>query len=233
MVAYLRRWGGIGLVLAVLGLAGCNVLSLPFFIFGPEPSIEPQMKKVSSEDRKKEVKVLILTYAGLGLPSDFLRVDRDLTERLRANLKAGFEYNKENVKIVGSRKVEEFKNANEAWQTMDLAEIGEQFGADYIVYLEIRKLSLYEKGSLNSLYRGRAEISVTLVDVSDNEELPLRKEFSCQYPSESRQGMDVSDVTVQQFKDAFLNHVAQRLSWYFVKHPTAAEQKSEVGGSGY
>jgi hypothetical protein len=227
MAAFLRRWSWTGLFLAALGLTGCNVLALPFFIFGPEPAVEAQLKKVAAEDKKKEVKVLILTYGGLGLPTDFLRVDRDLTERLRTQLKAGFEYNKENVKIVGSRRVEEFKNEHPGWHTMDLEEIGKQFGADYVVYLEIRSLSLYEKGSINTLYRGRAEITVTLVDVNDTEEAPVRREFSCLFPTEARQGIPVEDVNQQKFKDAFLNYVAKRLSWYFTSHPTRDEHDCE------
>jgi hypothetical protein len=228
MAALLRPWSLIGLFLAALGLTGCNVLSLPFFIFGPEPTIEAQLRKVASDDKKKEVKVAILTYSGLGLPTEFIRADRDLSERLRAQLKASFEYNKEKVTVVGSRRVEAFKNENPGWHTMDLDEVGKQLGADYVIYLEIRHLSLYEKGSGSTIYRGRADISVSLVDVNDGEEGPLRREFTTQFPTEARQGIPVDgDVNLQKFKDSFLDYVAQRLSWYFTSHPRRLEHDCE------
>jgi hypothetical protein len=227
MASLLRRTFWLGLVLVPLALTGCNLLSLPFFIFGPEPAREPELKQLAGEDKKKDTKVLILTYSKLSAKPEFVRVDRDLSERLRAQLKAGFEYNKENVRIAVPRRIEEFKNENPGWQTMDLDQVGKQFGADYVVYLEIRDLSLYEQKSSNTLYRGRAEINVSLIDVNHPDEGPLRKDFVCQYPSETRHAIPVEDISLEKFRNDFLNYAAKRLSWYFTRHPTSAEHDCE------
>ncbi|HXG10050.1 MAG TPA: hypothetical protein VNK04_09700 [Gemmataceae bacterium] len=228
MAAILRRGAWIGLVVAALGLTGCNLLALPFFIFGPEPAVPAGMKRVASDDKRKVVKVLILTHnTGLEMKPEFVRADRELTERVRAHLKAGFEYNKENVVIASPRRVEEFKNENPDWHTMDFEEIGKQFGADYVFYLEIRSLTLYEPRSANTLYRGRAEITVSLIDVNHPDEGPLRREFVCQFPSETRHAIPVEDISLEKFRDAFLNYVAKRLSWYLTSHPTREEHDCE------
>jgi hypothetical protein len=226
MAALLRRASWLGLFLTALGLTGCNLLALPFFIFGPEPSVEPSLKQLASDD-KKDIKVMILTYSKLGAKPEFVRVDRDLSERLRVQLKAGFDYNKENVRVAMPRRIEEFKNENPGWQTMDLDEIGKQFSADYLIYLEVKELTLYEKGSSNLLYRGKAEISVSLIDVNNPSEGPLRKDFICQYPSETRHAFPVEDVSLEKFRSDFLNYAAKRMSWYFTKHPTNAEHDCE------
>jgi hypothetical protein len=204
-------------------MTGCNLLALPFFILGPEPAREADLKKLAADDKKKEVKVVILAHNTMEVKPEFIRIDRDLSERLRTQLKAGFEYNKENVRVVSSRRVDEFKNENPGWHTMDFEEIGKQFGADYVVFLEIKNISLYEKGSGNTLYRGRADINVSLIDVTNPDEGPLRKEFICQFPSEVRQGIPVDDINPEKFKNDFLHYVSGRLSWMFTKHPTRME----------
>ena len=48
------------LVAVVLVASGCNILSIPFYIFGPEEKIAPPMPLA---DKNKEVKVLIWTWS--------------------------------------------------------------------------------------------------------------------------------------------------------------------------
>ena len=69
--------------------------------------------------------------------------------------------------MVSASKVDEFKNRHADWRTMPLDEIGSHFNADYVIDLEINKLSLYEVGSYNQIYRGRTEISINLCDVKN------------------------------------------------------------------
>ena len=49
----------------------------------------------------------------------------------------------------------------------------QKFDSALETYLEINKLSLYENGSSNMLYRGQAEISLSLVNVKDADEAKL------------------------------------------------------------
>ena len=58
-----RVW--MGLVLAALTFvlvtsSGCNMLSIPFFLFGPEPKIEASLKKLAAKERDKLVRVVVL-----------------------------------------------------------------------------------------------------------------------------------------------------------------------------
>src|SRR5207302_10570741 len=93
---------------------------------------------------------------------------------------------------------------------------------DYVIYLEINSLGLYEPGSSNQLYRGRADITVSLVNMKEANETPLRRNFSCSYPSELRGGIREvdSDRPPQVFKTEFLDYMSRRLAWYFTSHPT-------------
>src|SRR5262245_9079924 len=71
MAATWRRWCLLGVFLTAALGSGCNILSLPFFIFGPEPKIEAKLHKLASDEKDKEVKVVILAYSGLETRPEF------------------------------------------------------------------------------------------------------------------------------------------------------------------
>src|SRR5262249_23920349 len=105
-----------------------------------------------------------------------------IAEQLGRNLTEFAEANGEKVLLLPQRRVEEFKNANANWKEMGTAAVGRKLGADYVIYLEINSLSMYEKGSGNSLFRGRANILVNLVDVNKPDDLPMQDVYSCTFP---------------------------------------------------
>jgi hypothetical protein len=102
---------------------------------------------------------------------------------------------------------------------MEMTEIGRFFKADYLIYLELNKLSLYEPGSYNQMLRGRAEISISVVDMQhpDDTEEPEVKRYV--YPADSRGAEAVDlDTPPSLFRQKFLAYVAKRLSWNFCPH---------------
>lgn len=214
----------LGVLLCVCVGFGCNLLTVPFFLFGPESKREAELGRIASDNKDKTVKVVILSYGGLETRPEYINIDRELSAQLAKHLKEGFKYNKEKVTIVSPKKVEEFKNETPRWHTLGLEEVGQKFDADFVIYLEINKISLYEKGMGHQLYRGRAEITVTVVDTSKPGETPTTKEFSCVYPSEARGPIAGGEGNnAREFRQAFLNHAAKRLSWFFTSHPTNDE----------
>jgi hypothetical protein len=210
--------------LVVIALAGfgCNLLSFPFFLMaGMDPKHEPKCKLASDDKKKPAVRVVILTSAGLETRPEFLRVDRELSTLLARQLEQAFKENKEKVVIVAPVRVEKYKDEHPQWRAMDAAEIGKHFDADYVINLELESLSLYEPGSGNQLYRGKAEIEVKVMDVNKPEEEPKYKEtFTCEYPK-TRGPQPASESNPQQFRQAFISQVAKELSWRFTAHPTS------------
>ena len=147
MTAIPRR-GFLGILGAAAALCtGCQASTMAYFLF-PEAKHEAEMKNLASEDNK-EVRVAILTYStDLETRPELIQADRQLSEMLAAKLRELCEANNENVTIVSPHKVEEFKISHPNWQQEpNLADIGKQFKADYLIYIEISKLSMYEKGS--------------------------------------------------------------------------------------
>jgi hypothetical protein len=206
------------LILLAALLPGCNFSSIPYFLgFGDDTQPPGEMRLVSS-DKKKEVKVIILAYAPLDTRPEFVTVDRELSGLLTRQLQQSCKENKEKVSFVAASKIQDYKNNHPDWHTMRPEDIGRHFKADYVISLEIGSISLYERGSANQLYRGRAKISVTLFNLQEPDNDPLEKEFTCEYPA-ARGPIPADDKDARQFYLEFLNYVAQRLSWYFTAHP--------------
>ena len=211
MTAILRRR-----FLGILGTAaalctGCQASTMAYFLF-PEAKHEAEMKKLASDDNK-EVRVAILTYStDLETRPELIQADRSLSELLAAKLRELCEANNENVTIVNPHKVEEFKLSHPNWQQEpNLADIGRQFKADYLIYIEISKLSMYETGSKQTLYHGQASLSVQVVDVNKPEESPLPKPVSFVYP-DARGPIPVEDMQPMEFRQKFLGYVSWRLA---------------------
>jgi hypothetical protein len=184
----------------------------------PEAKEDAQLQRLASDDKKKEVKVVILTYNRMDLRPELLQVDRQLTEMLGDQLATLSKENGEKLTIVPPRRVEEYKNTHPSRRGHDPAEVGQFFHADYVIYLELNEMSLYEKGSANQMYRGRAHVSVSLVDVNNPDDVREPREFTCVYPSEAR-AMDVSpEVPLALFRQQFLGCMARKLSYYFAAH---------------
>jgi hypothetical protein len=214
-----KRFAPITAILLIASLsAGCNLMALPFFLIPGENKHEAKYK-LASDDKEKQVRVVILASAGLEMRPEFLKIDRELSRMLAAQLQEGFKQNSEKVTIVPTSQVERYKDEHPNWHTQDLEEIGKHFHADQVVNLEINSISLYEPGSSNTLYRGRASISVSVVDVHEPTEGPkFRHEYTCEYPR-ARGPIPAGDGNAAQFRQMFLTVVAKELSWLFTSHP--------------
>jgi hypothetical protein len=224
MTSSWHRWSLAGLILIVVLGTGCNMMSLPFFLMpGMEPKSEPKCR-LASDDKEKKVKVLILASRGLETRPEFVNVDRDLSRLLTLQLQEGFKNNKENVSVMSPSRVENYKDRHSNWRSMSPEEIGETFrGGDktsswYVINIEIDSISLYEQGSANQLFHGRADLSLDVVDLNKPGEGPIYRE-SCtvEYPKVSGP-IAASDSNVLQFRQRFLNVVARELSWRFTSH---------------
>jgi hypothetical protein len=209
-----------GLIAAAVACFGCNMLSLPFFLMtGMDPKHEPKCR-LSTDDKDQEVKVLVLASKSLETRPEFLRVDRELASLMVRQLQQAYKENKENVTLIPAPKVEKYKDEHPNWRAMDVREIGRHFKADYVINLEINSLSMYEKGSANTLYRGHADVSIKVVDVRKGEDEPIYdEEYTCEFPR-TRGPISVDDNSAQQFRQLFLGQVARELSWRFTAHST-------------
>lgn len=212
-----RRWLWVGLCALAVCNSGCNLLSLPFFIFGPEPKVEPELR-LASDDKDQKVRVAVIAWTDLQVSDQLSRVDRDLAVLVTKRLNDLCKYNEEKVRAISSNVVERYKSEHLGGdQGLDLVRVGEDLKVDYVIYLEVTALTLYEKGSANQLYHGNADIKMSLVNVHKPDDPPEVRYFNREYPTSP---ISAFDMNTMAFRQKFLDNVAERISWYFTSHPT-------------
>jgi hypothetical protein len=213
------------LVGTALAANGCSPGSLgALLMLGQDPKIEAECKLA---DSRKEIKVVVVVDGGMNFSPELGQIDHQLASKLTDVLRERFKANNERVSVVPSYKVEAFRQRQLDWRGLSAQEIGKHFDADYVINLDITKISLYLEKSASSFYRGRAEIAVKVLAINapDGEGLKFSKDYVCQEYPRSRP-IETSEIGVGIFRAQFLNHVSQELSRYFTAYPS--EKKYEM-----
>src|SRR6185369_14544838 len=91
---------------------GCNPLMLPFLFNSQDPMTPAELQNLVSEDKKKEVKVLILSYMGLETRAEFLNADKEVARYLANSLDKLTKDKESKVTIINPNKVEEYMREN-------------------------------------------------------------------------------------------------------------------------
>ena len=219
MASHNRRWLIAGLLITALLSSACDPLMLSYFlIVGLDPKRDPECLIFKN---RKDSKVVILASAPVDTQlAAFVHADRELYYLFAQQLQANIAACKDKIRIAAPAKVLKYLEDHPNWQALDPADIGKDLDADYVIYLEIDKLSLYEEGSRNELFRGKAEIAVKVFDCTKPGEPPVfQKEYATVYPR-SKGAIPVSDTSLQAFKFSFMKRVSTDLSWLFAGHST-------------
>jgi hypothetical protein len=215
-----ERWRlAVWLTLAAALATGCNLAALTYFLYPGGDTRQPPEMALTPPEKGKPVKIAVIAYSSGSVSSEFVTAERDLAGQLSQQLFQSFKDNKQAVSVVPGSKVQEFKNDHPGWkQSMGLKEMAQYFKIDYLIYLEIDSMSLYETGSQKTLYYGRTNITVSVLNANKPDESPYPKTFACEYPK-SKGPISVDESTPPRaFYMAFMNYVAKRLSWYFIPH---------------
>src|SRR5262245_4560795 len=213
-------WRRFLLLLGLIGLGGgCNPLTAPFYFLSGEPKFQPEFRH-ATDDKTKEVRVAIVTYMGVPESEEVFHADRDLALSVSQQLRDLCKYNEENVKVINPVKVEEYKAKRPDWhhQHVDLETVGKDLHADYVVYIEINSLSFYQPGTARQLYQGRANLTLSLVNIRNPDALSSGpRELPFSYPSEARgSSIPVDDDTPPHvFRQKFFDYISRQLAWKF------------------
>lgn len=209
-----------GLLCTVMAFAlasGCNPASMAYLMMPFLDDKEPAKCKLSSPN--KDTTVAIVTWFGnsdLQLYSELMPFDSELSEKLASTLRDRFTANKEKVKIVPNAEVRVYQNkvTSKAWSP---AVLGKKLKADYVIAMEINALSLHERSSFNTLFRGTTEIGVRCYDLSkpENEQVVFDEIYQRSYPKDNP--IDANG-SVMQFRALFLRHVTRDLSRWFAAY---------------
>ena len=222
----------LGTLLAAMAI-GCSPLNLAGFLFArPEvvPAAHPlTFAKDGPKKDKEEVVVVVLTQAAGGGNPQFATADRDLASRIAKQLPEQAKENKDKklkVRVISPTQVDKFKMSNPKWKDMSRGDIGQKLGADYVLEVYLEKMRLYEPGSLNSIYKGGAEVSVSIYEVgAEGGDFKDKYEFSFVYPKGG--GRDAAALPEGEFKKLFLENLTSEI----VRHHVDSRPSTGIADS--
>jgi hypothetical protein len=214
-LAFVTLLAGVSLV----AISGCDPREIMYFLQPFSPTIPPK-----SEIIFEGKKVVVVCHATGGTMGEYPSLERDLCREVSAIFKKKVK----KVVMVDPDKVATWVEAHPKWT--DPSDIGIDFEADYVIFLEIEQFQLQAPGDLNVLH-GESKVHVVAYEMAyqkNSKDKPLKdqpKEAESKYddyaetsfPSRGPIPVD-SSMSRSKFRTKFLKVVAAEVSWHFVEH---------------
>jgi hypothetical protein len=188
---------GLGLVFLTSSTGCVNLASnLLYQLYGNKKAAE------YSGFKGKKVAIVCGTEKGLSSDATATLLTRYLDALLSSNIK--------DITIVRQDKVEKWLDAH-GWSDADYQEIGKGVEADQVLAINLMNMTLRDG---MTLYKGKADISVSVYDVADGGKCVYRKNFpEFEYPRIG--GPTVTDTSEARFHVLFLTVVSQYIGTLF------------------
>lgn len=205
-------------LLLAFGAAGCHPAMLAY------PFADRDAKdKVKAEHDLEADRLLILPYAAMDVefesPGIGTEVSFEIINEIMNNLRGRVH------RVVDPRNVARYQRRTLDWPNTPVAQIGREFKADKVLYIEIYRFSIMEERSAN-LYRGRIAGRIQVVDSSSPEgkEVLYESEVSVEVPDDKPIG--AMEIREDQLRWATVHRFAQEVMWKFHDH-----EERRMGGS--
>ena len=117
----------------------------------------------------------------------------------------------DNVRLVREDQIQQWRDTN-GWDAVDFLSIGRGVEAEKVLGIELTNLQLREGATL---YRGRADVTLSVLDVKTGEVLYSRDMEDFTYPSTA--GQYTSETTESRFRKLYLDMLAKQICRAF--HP--------------
>lgn len=152
-----RTAGGIALMLLSLSLSGCQLVALPFLMWGQPPTKDVPAKYPYLADKK----VCIVVWADMNTLFEYPYVQGNVAEHVRAAMTDGVT----GISFIPNRQVIEMQERDPDWDRTNEATLGARFGAERVLMIELTQYTMREPDSPH-LYRGRISANVKVFDTA-------------------------------------------------------------------
>lgn len=195
-------------VLVALGFAcllnsGCNPLSVFYFLFLlPPPKVEAAYNGLEKH------KVVVIVHVGRGVQFDYMGLDNDLAKGVVRELR-------ENVKGIKLADPAEVRQWRDEHSDYELKDVGHEFKAARVVYLEVERFTLYEQQS-SQLYRGAAHIRIQVADMDKDGEIVFDQHLEPQFPGS--RPIPASEMSTDKFRALFVKFLTRQIAHHFFEY---------------
>ena len=209
-----RKIAAAALLAAALALPGCSLFVMGGRMIFGDPSNPPVFTEATDVDLTEgEHTVLVLAKSPESAKTRFPEVDQEVMRRVGRLLRA------EGVEVVRSDDVLDWvEERGGTWNEYHLGAVAEQFGADYIVTVEIESFTWTEPNSPD-LLRGRSSGSIRAYE-ADRENGYAGAVFTGSYESlyPTHAPKTAGNVTEKLFREQFLDRLCLQASQQFLPH---------------
>jgi hypothetical protein len=202
-------WGTLAVVMTI----GCNPLATIAFLTHrdtPVPAKYPFIDPDDSKKEKEEVVVALFVSQGTGQSFEFAGAEATIASEMGRKIPEMAKENKQKVTVIPLAHVNKFKMNNPTWKNMHASAWGKKLGADFVLEVHLDKMRLYQPGSSNQLYEGRAEVSVFMYDVAEGAAEPKYYIYPYSFPKTGFR--DATSIPLGTFKKDFLERLAVELA---------------------
>jgi hypothetical protein len=178
---------------------GCGFLAQLGWIVTGGPKVKAEFSGLRG---KRTAIVCVADSVSYGTGAAASMLARRVEARVRENVR--------DVKIITQDKIDQWKDLND-WDEFDYREIGQGVDAEMVVGIDLVSFRLHEG---QTMYRGRAEVTVSVYDMTQGGELVFRRttpEFT--FPPGG--GQHTTDTTESQFRTVFVEMLAQHITRHF------------------
>ncbi len=206
--------------LALLCAAGCQAIGYGLMSVLPEP-----VEKIPAEfNRLDGKKAAIVVWAPsetmLQFPHMRLEVASQVAYQMKLRLKT--------TQVVPAAQVADYQDRNLNWDAVPATEIGKQFGADYVVFIELLEYSTREPKT-PSLFHGRARASVVVHDVADPTARWSLTPVAAEYPTGYGKLANADDMTIHR---QMLEILGSQITSKFFEHEVPKDKHGGRQGTG-
>ncbi|HMO35807.1 MAG TPA: hypothetical protein PKA06_07185 [Gemmatales bacterium] len=225
VMKFLKKVAVLGAACMMFALMGCGLLA-PVLLTMDMLGVDDK-NNIQYHFEKDANRVAVVCHLGKHHHIDVGHFDRDVNTLLSPLIAA---YTKKKPEIVLAARVHRWMDEHQDWKSP--YEIGQALNVDYVVFIELRRIGFYEKEGWKQFYKGTCDASVSIhrigTETENEQAVPVwgPNSYSFKFPPGMRPLSD-SEVTLTQFRELFVRHVAERLSWIFVPHASSREYSDE------
>lgn len=223
-----KKWAkrSVWITLAAVMTIGCSPLQTIGFIFRDDPKVPAKYplrpKEGPKKEKNEEISVLILCMQRQGgLPVEFVGAERELAADMARILPEMAKVNKDKITIISADDLSNFQAKNPNWRSLSATQIGRALDADCVIQAYLASASMYQPGTQNQLYDGKAEVEVNVYDLTGSKSVERHYNHTFEY--KPNRSPDVSNTNRSVFRQGFLESLAKELCWKHIEHPSSDE----------
>lgn len=199
----------VGVALASMGCSASTLM----WMFQGDGTVQP-ITPLPAKKGKDVVTVAILSNAdpSLGMDPAFAGAERELTTIIGRRMTEGTVKEDHPIRIVEAGKIEKLRaKAGGGWQNP--AAIGKQVGADYVIDLTLKSMSIYQPEYGREFYQGRANMQVVVYDTEKPDEVYQDYIHNEMIPQQS-----TAAVSPAHYRKKLIEQMGQSIAYRHIPH---------------